>query len=417
MRRTVGGILEIMNNGKAVFFKVALPLAILVQLAALFLMPSDRFMNMDSYEYLALGQSIYQSQTYEAPYGLNGFESFRGEQATIMRQPGYPVFLTVVYWLLGQNIIIVQLLQIGLNCLTLTFVYLITYEANRGINQWAILFPAIYVPWLMLSSMILAESLFTLFIWASVYLLSKSAQTTESKYYILLGVTLGMGVLIKPIGIMLLLITNVYLLIDKNKISKVLLVCIFTLLILLPWAARNYNATERMTVFPSTSGYNLWVASRPIGSEWWDNSEEFQEATQDWSHYYIDRDASSRFRDIALQNVKDASILRSLSRAVLRSLMAWSRFPGTGSLMGWNIEYLVMSAIHIVVIILAFIGFVRSENRLRWILVLPAIALSFSLPITKGLTRYLLPSSPGVVLLAGQGFLHITKKGIDCLRT
>ena len=392
------------------FSGVILPVSVAVQLAALFLFPSDRFTNMDSFEYLALSRSISTDHQYSAPSGLNGYQSFQGESPTVMRQPGYPVLLAVFYWLCGQHLLCIQILQVAFNCLSLTFLFLTVRGTDEKDNPWVLLFPALYVPWLVLSSMILAESLFTALLWASVYLLSGALRTGKMKFHLLLGLTLGAGVLVKPVGVVMAVLSLACLFAVNRKMLKVSLTGLTVLLVLMPWALRNMEAVHRLTIFPTTSGYNLWIASRPIGSEWWDESEEFREATGDWDHYYIDGEACRDFRHTAMGRFRNDGILTVAGRALARTVIGWTRFPGTGDLSGWNAEYLFMTAIRITMLVFSAVGFFRLQMKHRWLLILPAVALSFALPVTKGLTRYLLPASPGIALLAGQGVLSLIRR-------
>lgn len=174
-----------------------------------------------------------------------------------------------------------------------------------------------------------------------------------------------------------------------------------------PWAVRNRLVFGEFTPFPSTSGYNLWVASRPVDSESWNESEEFLQATDNGRRYYIDAEASREFTEIAVSNVQRDGLSVVVTRALQRTALAWVRFPGTGELVGWNLKFMLLSAAHISMLGLAVAGFISLKTRRAWLLVFPVIVLSLSLPITMGLNRYLLPGMPAVALLAGQGLLSL----------
>ena len=144
-------------------------LVVLIQLAAIAVF-IDTAVSFDSNEYLALSLSLYSSNEYSAPAGLNGFDSFQGEAPSRMRQPLYPLLLVFCYWLPGGYVLPVLLLQVILNCASLAFIYRTAAAVlDKKFKPWSIMFPALYFPWLLLSSKVLSEALFTFLLWAVIY--------------------------------------------------------------------------------------------------------------------------------------------------------------------------------------------------------------------------------------------------------
>jgi hypothetical protein len=152
------------------------------------------------------------------------------------------------------------------------------------------------------------------------------------------------------------------------------------------------------------------VASRPVDSQWWDADEEFIEATRSWTHYYTDSSASDNFRKTAFENFRADRPVIIAVRALRRWFTAWFRFPGSGGFSGWNARYIALSAFQAVFVALAVYGVFKAERKKALTLLLvPVLALSCSLPVTKGLTRYLLPGWPAVALLAGHALMVLLR--------
>ena len=108
------------------------------------------------------------------------------------------------------------------------------------------------------SSMPLSEIPFGLFVLLSIYYLLKGLlDFNKSKYFLLSGVTLGLALLIRPIGILLPL---VYLLIifsfffkkyRKTAILRMLFFSLAVSLTILPWSIYNYIKTDKVVLLAS----------------------------------------------------------------------------------------------------------------------------------------------------------------------
>jgi len=278
-------------------------------------------------------------------------------------------------------------------------------------KPWSILFPALYFPWLLLSSKLLSEALFTFLLWAAVFSMTKFVRSREKRHLILAGILLGLLILTKSIGLVVLLLSLVSFAVLKGLKRGLVYwlgMSACAIAVLLPWGVRNYVQMGVPTFLPSNSGYNLWVASRAPDASWWSDSDEFVQATDDWEHYYIDQTADSNFRQIAIRNFHTEGFSTIIKRAGYRFFTGLSRFPGTGSITGMNIKFLALTMIQSGMLLLAFAFLVRLRSKEAWFMfILPMIALSAALPVSKGLTRYLLPALPAVALLAGQSLLVI----------
>ena len=108
------------------------------------------------------------------------------------------------------------------------------------------------------SSMPLSEAPFGVFILLSIYFLLKGLlDFSKLKYFILSGITLGLALLIRPIGILLPII---YLLIifyfffreyKKAAIYRMFFFFLAVFLTILPWSAYNYIKTDKIILLSS----------------------------------------------------------------------------------------------------------------------------------------------------------------------
>lgn len=189
----------------------AVCLSILVQAAGLVLF-FDEAVGFDSNEYLALSHSLYIDGEYSAPAGLNGFEAFQGEAPTRMRQPLYPMLLVLCYWIPGAGVLPVLILQTLLLSASLVLLYkTASLILGDRFRPWSILFPALYFPWLLLSSKLLSEALFTFLIWAAAYSVARFIRSRRKLHLVFAGVLFGLLILTKSIGLAILLLSSLSL--------------------------------------------------------------------------------------------------------------------------------------------------------------------------------------------------------------
>ena len=113
---------------------VSLVIALAIQLVGIKVVRSiDPY---DSKEYLDISGSLFSGEGYGVSgTSFKGFDSFEGETPTRMRQPGYPFYLVVFYWLLGESILALQFSQVVLNLLTLCLIFLVV-RRTFGQRPW-----------------------------------------------------------------------------------------------------------------------------------------------------------------------------------------------------------------------------------------------------------------------------------------
>lgn len=371
--------------------------------------PIDKY---DSKEYLAIARSISQGEGYAIlGESFEGFESFQGEVPTRMRQPGYPFYLGLFYWSLGEHVLIVQLSQIVLNGLTLILTFLVG-GVVFGDRLWrgTIVGLALYFPLWLTSSHILTESLFTFLLMLSMFLLQRAIHSEKIACFALSGVVLGIAFLTRPIALPLCLLSLFPICFYAKLRKAIVFWCVLLVAFLaaiFPWFLRNAIVLGDYTPLSTDGGWGFWVTSVKEEEPKWLSSPEFRSMVQE--DYYHGREANGRFVDSAIKNIK-ADPLGYLMKSAKRVVWTWSYFPGSQAYRNNALVFGLFSGVQIILLLSAVFGiFTLDVNAVAYYL-LPAITLSCALVFHKGFSRLIIPAMPFVLVLSGQGFWWLKQK-------
>ena len=268
--------LKTMRTGK--LLSLILASGFLVKLAV-FIYRGDIDIGGDAGQYNVWAMSIINNFSY---VDLSWFPYFK--------PPGYPFFLSIIYFFSPQNFLLVKFIQIIISTFTAFILFKIgtqIFSEKVGIIA-ALIFtfhPYAIEQCLHLQTahpfMLLSSS--TIF-----FLLKYTGTASENKISALVfaGIFLGLGTLTRPNFILLLPIAVFWLYLKDKKIKEILkpcLVLIFSFTVTLsPWVIRNYIKYDEFIWCVPIGGYNFWVS----------NSAEQHEAltTDDRERFlYLDR--------------------------------------------------------------------------------------------------------------------------------
>ncbi|MFH0777390.1 MAG: hypothetical protein V2A71_02040, partial [Candidatus Eisenbacteria bacterium] len=171
-----------------------------------------------------------------------------------------------------------------------------------------------------------------------------------------------------------------------------------------PWFLRNWITMGDPTPLSTDGGYNLWFASTPNSAPKWFDSQEFRWAVRE-DGYHIDRTADRRFRELAASHVK-TDPAGFLARGVERVAWTWSYLPGSQSYRSNPPIFWLLRGAHLALLLFAILGLFTIGRSQALYFLFPAIGLSCVLVFTRGMSRFVLPAMPLVLLLAGQGFRY-----------
>lgn len=365
--------------------------------------------NYDSKEYLSISESLFKGKGYSIEgVSFKGFEAFKGESPTRMRQPGYPFYLVLFYWAVGQKLLITQISQIILNTLTIYIVFLIA-RMTFGHNLWkgTLIGLGLYFPLWLTSVFIGTETLFTFLLAIFMYTFLKAIRSSNPAYRIfaLAGFLLGLVTLTRPSGLPIAFICFIPIIMHIRRFRKSLLlwgVFISAFFItLLPWSLRNAIVFGEFTFLSTEGGYNNWVSTQNEGKSVWLDSLEFQHAVQDG--YYLDKNADHRFRAMALEHIKDDPVSYFIKRTKIIGWV-WSYFAGSQNYKNNSLIFAVSTVTQFIILLCcSFVLFINGRKTASYYL-LPAVSISCILLFTDVKSRLIVPAMPFILILSGQGF-------------
>ncbi|MCK5510461.1 glycosyltransferase family 39 protein [Candidatus Parcubacteria bacterium] len=196
----------------------------------------------DQYNELAL------SMLNDGSFSING-------EISMMREPGYPFFIYLIYQLFGVSIFIVCVFQAFIHFAIVLLTYYLTDKIfNKKIARISsilvILFPNLYI----LSSTLLSE-VFACFLVMMFFLFYYLAQRKNANiFFALASLFLGGLVLVKSmfalfvIFVVIIIFLNEKSVVKKFGYKKPLLMFLFFALVVFPWIARSYTHFNEVSI-------------------------------------------------------------------------------------------------------------------------------------------------------------------------
>lgn len=194
----------------------------------------------DAPQYYILGSNLNEG---------NGFSLSENSPylPSMHREPVYPFFISVIFFIFGNEFFAVQLTQVVIFILICILVGLLANEVfNAEISRYSLFITAFCPTLISYPAFLYSEILAVFLILLSIFSLTKAIKKQSLLWYCISGFTLGISALCKAImfpffGVVLL--SLFYLL--KNEVSrkKLQLLLSFSLcfaIIVSPWIVRNY---------------------------------------------------------------------------------------------------------------------------------------------------------------------------------
>jgi len=193
----------------------------------------------------------------------NGYRFYPDTAETLMREPGYPIFLAGIFVVFGKNFAIVKLANM---ILALAVAYLMTRIA-RKLSGSQLLILGSPLLFLFHPGTLIAESrggieiLFALMLVLFILTVYRALESKRWWDYLLSGCVLGLAVLVRSTPILFPFVLLGYLLLfERGQNQKVtvfrnfVVMAIGMFIVLSPWIIRNYSLTRKFVPTASVLG-------------------------------------------------------------------------------------------------------------------------------------------------------------------
>ncbi len=172
---------------------------------------------------------------------------FTDQGQPTFREPGYPLFLAVIYKIFGHNYDAVRFIQIILFGLLAVIIYFLARDIfGRKIAIFSGLCTALFYGLANHAGLVMTELLFTFLICLFAYSIYKASAENSNKWLVFSALILGGATLVRGVAefLFFLVVINFFI-IFKGKISykkifckiAIFIVCFF--MVLTPWLVKN----------------------------------------------------------------------------------------------------------------------------------------------------------------------------------
>jgi 4-amino-4-deoxy-L-arabinose transferase-like glycosyltransferase len=398
----------------------------------------------DQVEYLQLAQNLihrHQFSFYDSRPNIQ-------ERVRAYRTPGYPLFLAAC----GASVRVARLAQAFIGALTALAAYLL---ARHWLSNNAALLAALLVavnPFLIyFSGLILSETLYTgMLAWALVLLMRSNEATKRRRREsgkenplvsspllrrfvassLLSGLLLlALGILVRPSGLFLPILMGAgtiflnwradrtYHWARESEMSggakRPLLFlapvagAVLTILVLLPWAARNHRVLRQWIWTTTNGGITLYDGFNPDATGASDQTF-LQRMPQVRFPRMNEMERSTYFGDLARHWAREHPV-QSLQLAAVKVARTWSPVPLSREYGGRKLYVLAGALFAIPLDLLVLLGLIARGLpwRAKVFLLLPAIYFTVVHGMTVGSLRYRMPMAPLLAVLAACGMAMI----------
>lgn len=194
--------------------------------------------------------------------------------------PGYEFFLAGVYKTFGHHIWLIWIIQALFRVFSVFLIYKISTNLfkfhGEKIGLVAGVLFGLSPDLILIQGLLLTETLVIFLFLSVVYVFLKNLEKCNLKVTALLSLLLTLAFMTRP-TFLLVFITVFALFAWKKRYKEALLLLLFPILLVTPWAVRNYQIYDHFIPTSATGGYDLWVGNNPEAKGGFDKTEEIQE--------------------------------------------------------------------------------------------------------------------------------------------
>jgi len=196
----------------------------------------------------------------------NGFVVGIGRPDSI-RGPGYPLFLSAIYYMFGRSFIAVRFVQIIIDSITVVLTFILSWIVfarwDRAFIAGIIL--AIYPLSIYSSNLIAVENLFAFTFILSIIFFIMAVKADKIVLYFISGAFLSFTTMVRSTTLLFLIIMGTWLFlfvsIRKKYIYYFLFLCFGFIITLAPWTIRNYKVFHEFIPTVANGGNNFYAGS------------------------------------------------------------------------------------------------------------------------------------------------------------
>jgi len=212
----------------------------------------------DPSDYVEIAERLLAGEGYALPWSAQPRIGVKQPAvATAYRPPLYPLFLAGVFAVAGHRLSAVVVVQAALDtvsCLLIGRIALATFGSAAGVFAvwWAALYPGLWIH----VTRIWAECLFVFLAVALLFVASREARTPSRGGPLAAGALLGLLCLTRPNGVFFLPAVGVCVVGYRSvsrTLTRLVLFVAAAVVVVLPWAARNYLEFHRWIPFSTMS--------------------------------------------------------------------------------------------------------------------------------------------------------------------
>ncbi len=217
-----------------------------------------KFYWADEYDYDKIATNLIEGKGY----------TLDGINPTAFRAPGQSVFLAILYFIFGHNLLLVRIVQAILGSLACLLVYLICIKLSLSqfCSILAGLLTALYPYNIYAAGSFYPINLLTFLLLLATLFLIDAFNRYNKLSLIGAGICLGLGALTVPYTLILFLYIPFWLISSprisslKKKLTYLSIVSITFALTVAPWLGRNFFVFDKVT-FATNGGYNFWLGN------------------------------------------------------------------------------------------------------------------------------------------------------------
>jgi 4-amino-4-deoxy-L-arabinose transferase-like glycosyltransferase len=196
----------------------------------------------------------------------HGYVIAPGGDPILWRAPAYPLFLAAVYALAGDSHLAVVAAHVLLDALTCVVLFVIArslYETRFAAA--AVLLYIVYPFAAYYTVSLLTEPLFTLLLAVTLLQAERASRRGGAAAFLLTGGLVGIATLCRTSIMYFPIVIVVRQLRAARSVRRaataLAAVAAGMLVVLLPWAVRNYRATGEIVLVGTGAGYNFWLGN------------------------------------------------------------------------------------------------------------------------------------------------------------